>query len=291
MPELAAGNLRTCAVGRRVGQPGMDRVGDYGFVGNVEGYHRLGHGCVQNYLGGLGCRREHVAKTTFWVCKKEKKDGKKKKLTIAQHVKFCHMSKSQPNKSRGSTKEKVKRRRKKRCPTCHSGTISDADAATHEHDAFDRVQEVRINAYEERDICQRPRSYDGDSSLGAARARIRGLCPLGDSGGDGLDGRTTVIDALSHRIRVTRRKSLHTPEAVGAVDLGVVSRRPDEWHRCATVHLDVRWSPKRVQAPRGVYLGILGGCVSVHLVNRSAVVVWDSTYERRTVETPRSCTL
>lgn len=58
VPELAAGNLRTCAVGRRVGQPGMNRVGDYGSVGNVEGYHRLGHGGVQNYLGGLGCRRE-----------------------------------------------------------------------------------------------------------------------------------------------------------------------------------------------------------------------------------------
>jgi hypothetical protein len=75
------------------------------------------------------------------------------------------------------------------------------------------------------------------------------------------------------------------------VDLGIVSRRPDKWRRCATVHLDVRWSRKRVQAPGGVYLGILGGGVSVHLVNRSAVVVQGSTYERRTVETPRSCTL
>jgi hypothetical protein len=253
----------------------MDRVGDYGLVGNVEGYHRLGHGCVQNYLGGLGCRREHDTKRTFWVCKKEKKKHEKKKLTIAQDIEFCHMSKVNPTNP-NSTKGKGEKKKKMRWhPTCYSGTISDANAATHEHDAFDRVQEVRINAYEERDICQRSRSYDGDSSsLGAARARIRGLCPaLGDSGGDGLDGRTTVIDAHSHRIRVTRRKSLHTPEAVGAVDLGIVSRRPDKWHRCATVHLDVRWSRKRVQAPRGVYLGILGGSVSVHLVNRSAVVV------------------
>lgn len=131
---------------------------------------------------------------------------------------------------------------------------------------------MRINAYEERDIRQRSRRYDGDSSLGAARARIRGLCPPGDRGGDGLDGGTTVIDALSHRIRVTRRKSLNTPEPVGAVDLGIVPRRPDEWRCCATVHLDVRWSRKRVQAPCGVYLGILGGSVSVHLANRSAGV-------------------
>ena len=187
-----------------------------------------------------------------------------------------------PHKGKGEKKKK-----KKRWPTCYSGTISDADAATHEHDAFDRVQEVRINAYEERDIRQRSRSYDGDSSLGAARAGIRGLCPPGDRSCDGLDGGTTAIDALSHRIRVTRRKSLNTPEPVGAVDLGTVARRSDERHRCATVHLDVRWSRKRVQAPRGVYLGILGGSVSVHLANRSAGVR-AGTYEDRTVETPRS---
>ena len=58
VPELAAGNLGACTVGvgRRVDQPGMDRVGDDGLVGNVEGYHRFRHGCVQNYLGGFGCR-------------------------------------------------------------------------------------------------------------------------------------------------------------------------------------------------------------------------------------------
>jgi len=207
---------------------------------------------------------------TFWVCKRKKKG--RKKLTIAEDVEFCHMSKEgQPDKSkrngnRGPTKEK------EGCPTCYSGTISDADAATHEHDAFDRVQEVRINAYEERNIRQRSRSYDGDGGLGAVRAGIKGLCPPGDRGGDGLDGGTTVIDAPSHQIRVTRRKSLNTPEPVGAVDLGIVPRRPDKRHCCATVHLDVRWSRKRVQAPRGVYLSILGGGVSVHLANRSAGV-------------------
>jgi len=182
------------------------------------------------------------------------------------------MSKVNPTNQNGKQEGEGKKKRK-RCPTCYSGTISDADAATHEHDAFDRVQEVRINAYEERDIRQRSRSHDGDSSLGAgaARAGIRGPCPRpsSDRGGDGLDGGTAVIDALSHRIRVARRKSLHTPEPVGAVDLGVVPRRPDERHRCATVHLDVRWSRERVQAPCGVYLGILGSSVSVHLANRS----------------------
>jgi hypothetical protein len=50
-------------MGRRVDQPGMNRVGNYGLVGNVEGYHRFRHGCIQNYLGGLGCRTI----TTFWV--------------------------------------------------------------------------------------------------------------------------------------------------------------------------------------------------------------------------------
>lgn len=209
------------------------------------------------------------------------------------------MSKGQSKKRKTEVPhkgKKKKREKKEVTPTCYSGTISDADAATHEHDAFDGVQEVRINAYEERDIRQRSRSHDGDGSLGVGGARAgissRGPCPspsaLGDRGGDGLDGGTTVIDALSHRIRVTRRKSLHTPEPVWAVDLGVVPRRPDERHRCATVHLDVRWSAERVQAPRGVYLGILGSSVSVHLANRSERAV-AGTYEHRTVETPRSC--
>src|SRR5712672_4676922 len=56
MPELTAGSSRTCLLlRRRVKQLGMDRVCHYGFVGNVEGYHGLGHGGIQNYLSSLGC--------------------------------------------------------------------------------------------------------------------------------------------------------------------------------------------------------------------------------------------
>src|SRR5216683_4342379 len=71
MPELATGNPRTFRVGRRVDQPSMDRVSHYGLVGNVEWYHGLGHGCIQNYMGGLSCRRD-TKRITFRACKKEK---------------------------------------------------------------------------------------------------------------------------------------------------------------------------------------------------------------------------
>jgi len=59
VPERAAGNpsTRLEGKGRRVEQFSMDRVGHYRLVGNVEGYHGLGHGRVQDDLGGLGCRR------------------------------------------------------------------------------------------------------------------------------------------------------------------------------------------------------------------------------------------
>jgi hypothetical protein len=60
MAEPAAGsdNPRIRFQGIPVDYLVMDRVGHYGFVGNVEGYHRLGHGCIQNDLGGLSCPRE-----------------------------------------------------------------------------------------------------------------------------------------------------------------------------------------------------------------------------------------
>ena len=50
-----------------------------------------------------------------------------------------------------------------------------------------------------------------------------------------------------------------------AVDLGVVSRWSEERRNCAGVHFDVLWGCERVQASRGVDLGILDGGVSVCL--------------------------
>ena len=54
MPELATGNPRTCPVGRRVDEPSDDRVGHYDLVSDIERYHDLGHGRIQNYLGRPG---------------------------------------------------------------------------------------------------------------------------------------------------------------------------------------------------------------------------------------------
>jgi len=89
--------------------------------------------------------------------------------------------------------------------TCYCGTISETNSTSHEHDPFDRVQEVRVNAHEERDVRQRSRRHDGD--LGA-RARVPRLT---DRRRDRLDGRTIIRgDARSHRIRVGRWKSFHT---------------------------------------------------------------------------------
>ncbi len=150
---------------------------------------------------------------------------------------------------------------------------------------------MRINAHEERDIRQRPRRHDSDG--GATGGSLVDVAGLPDNrGGDGLDGGTTVVDALPHRIRVGGRKSLHAAEPVGAVDLRIVPSRTEEGRRCAAVHLDVCWRRERVQASRGVYLGILDGGVSVYLVNISSLVrVVRDMYERRTVEMPRRCTL
>jgi xylose isomerase len=40
----------------------MDCAGNYGFVGNIEGYHGLGNRRVQHDLSGLGCLKETVVK-------------------------------------------------------------------------------------------------------------------------------------------------------------------------------------------------------------------------------------
>lgn|SRR6266850_1703609 len=87
MPELATGNPRICPVGRRVDEPSVDRVGHYGFVSNIEGYHGLGHGRIQNYLGGLGCRPRESESCSGWGKETKKRmEGP----TIAQDVEFCH---------------------------------------------------------------------------------------------------------------------------------------------------------------------------------------------------------
>ena len=152
--------------------------------------------------------------------------------------------------------------------TCYSGTISDADPAAHEHDTFDGVQEVRVNAHEERDVRQRPRRHDDDRLASDVTVTRRAGCFLpgaNDRGGDGFDGGTTLVDTLPHWIRVGGRESLHAAEPIWTVDLRIVPHRPDERRCCATVHLDMRRSRERVQAPRGVYLGVLDGSVSVYL--------------------------
>jgi hypothetical protein len=145
--------------------------------------------------------------------------------------------------------------------TCYRGTISDANSAAHEHDPFDRIQEVRINADKERGVRQRPGRHDGDF---CARA---GIPCLADRGRDGLDGGTTIVDARSHRIRVRRREPFHAAESAGAVDLGIASRRSEKGRGCARMHFDVLWGRERVQASRGVVRGILNGGVPVRLAD------------------------
>ena len=146
-----------------------------------------------------------------------------------------------------------------RALTCYRCTVSDADSAAHEHDPFERMQEVRINAHEERDVRQRPRRNNGDL---CART---GLPRLADRSSDGLDGGTAIVDARPHRIQVRRRETFHAAEPAGAVDLGVGPRRSEEGRGGAGMHFDVLWGRERVQASRGVSRGILDGGVAVRL--------------------------
>jgi hypothetical protein len=148
--------------------------------------------------------------------------------------------------------------------TCYRGSISDADSTAHEHDPFDRIQKVRVNAHEKRNVRQRSRCYNGD--LGAL-ARVPCLT---DRGRDHLDGWTIIGirgNAPSHRIRVGRRKSFHTAQPTTTVDLGIVSRWSEERCDCAAIHFDVLWGCERVQASRSIDLGILNGSVPVCLAN------------------------
>jgi len=148
--------------------------------------------------------------------------------------------------------------------TCYRGTISDADSTAHEHDPFDRVQEVRVNAHEKSDVRQRSRCHDGD--LGA-----RAFVPcLTDRSRDDLDGWTIIRirgDARSHRIRVGRWESFHTAQPTMTVDLGIVSHWSEERSMCALIHFDVLWGCERVQALRGIDFGILNSSVPVCLAN------------------------
>ena len=139
---------------------------------------------------------------------------------------------------------------------------------------------MRINAHEERDIRQRPRRHDSDGGASGHGSLVDVLGLPDNRGGDGLDGGTTVVDALPHRILVGGWKSLHAAEPVGAVDFRSVQSRTEEGRRCAAVHLDVCWRRERVQASRGVYLGILDSGVSVYLTNISSLVrvVRDMSY-------------
>ena len=235
-------------------------------------------------------------------------------LTIAQDVEFCKIKLTSGKRKKKKTNLTKKKKRERALPfakkkkkkkqltvwvgtggkrllklrdrhrTCCSGTISDPDSAAHEHDPFDGVQDVRVNAHEERDVRQRTGRHD--DGLGA-----RAIVPdLLDCGGDGLDGGTMIVDARSHWIRVGRRKSFHAAEPVRTVDLRTVLRRPEEWCRRATIHLDVIRSRERVQASRGIYLGVLTSGVTVHLANRLAVVA-QGMYNIPTVEMPRRCIL
>jgi hypothetical protein len=150
-------------------------------------------------------------------------------------------------------------------PTCYCGTTPDVDSATHEHDAFDGIQEVRVNAHEERDVRLRPRSHD-DDLLALVGTMVAGrILPTDDRRGDSFDGGTILDDPFSNCIRIDGRESLHATEPIGTVDSRIVPRRPEEWRRRAAVHLDVGRCRECMQAPRSVYLGVLDSGVSVYL--------------------------
>ena len=51
------------------------------------------------------------------------------------------------------------------------------------------------------------------------------------------------------------------------MDLGIVSRWSEERCNCAAIYFDVLWGCERVQASRGVDLGILNGSVPMRLAN------------------------
>jgi len=80
------------------------------------------------------------------------------------------------------------------------------------------------------------------------------------------------------------------------VDLGIVLRGSEEWGGSAAVHFDVLWGCERVQAPRGVELGVLDGGIPVRLAEQNSVVLEKNRTGYvctgiRTVETPRRCIL
>jgi hypothetical protein len=120
-------------------------------------------------------------------------------------------------------------------PTCYSGTISDADSATHEHDTFDGVQEVRVQATKSATFVKGPDATmvtvlrrTSPSPVTVTRRAGHFLPGSNDRGGDGFDGGTTLVDTLPHRIRVCGRESLHAAEPIWTVDLRIVPRRPHE---------------------------------------------------------------
>ncbi len=105
MSELAAGSLGRHVVSRRVHQFSIDWVGHYSFVGNIEGYHCLGHRRIQHDMSGLSYLGESVR---LGKAEKEKEKKSMEEPTIAQDVEFCHISTSgKPNMIRGGLTAKA----------------------------------------------------------------------------------------------------------------------------------------------------------------------------------------